>query len=220
MSEYPDLAKAPAVRDISARRWIVAFAVFLIVVNTFYMISREVDGLARFQVLTILLIYTSVACTFLPLPTAWIMLWAARETDPLSVALVGVLGTCMANLHDYYILNHLFGLDRIGKVKKTGFYRGAVKWFERAPFLTLTFASFVPIPIDVVRILAVSTGYSRLKYTLATFIGRFPRYLLLAWLGYELKLPNKAIFAVLIATVLIGAAKGLSKLRKRRDYED
>ncbi len=216
MSECPDAAVIRETRDISAKRWIASFAVFLVAAGALYLLSREVDSFAPFEIMLLLLLYTSVACTFLPLPTAWIILWAARETDPLSVALIAAAGTCMANLHDYYILNYLFGLDRIGKVKKRGFYLSAVKWFERAPFLTLTIASFVPIPIDIVRILAVSTGYSRVKYTLATFAGRFPRYLLLAWLGYELKLSNKAIFYVFLATVLIGAIKGISKLIEKR----
>jgi membrane protein YqaA with SNARE-associated domain len=221
MSGCPDTAAIRDTRDISARRWIASFAVFLVAAGALYLLSREVDSFARFEIMLLLLIYTSVACTFLPLPTAWIVLWAARETDPLSVALIAAAGTCMANLHDYYILNYLFGIDRIGKVRKKGFYLSAVKWFERAPFLTLTIASFVPIPIDIVRILAVSTGYSRLKYTLATFAGRFPRYILLAWLGYELKLSNRAIFYVFLATVLIGAIKGITKLaEKRRSGED
>ena len=215
MSEFSDTTAIRDTRNISAKRWIASFAVFLIAAGVLYLLSREVDSFARVEILLILLLYTSMACTFLPLPTAWIILWAARETDPLSVALIAVAGTCIANLHDYYILNYLFGLDRIGKVKKRGFYLSAVKWFERTPFLTLTVASFVPIPIDIVRILAVSTGYSRLKYTLATFAGRFPRYLLLAFLGYELKLSNRAIFLVFIATVLIGAVKGLLKLREK-----
>jgi len=220
MSECTDTMMIRGKRDISARRWIVSFAVFMAAAGALYMLSRGADPPARFDVLLLLLLYTSVACTFLPLPTAWIILWAARETGPLSVALVGAAGTCIANLHDYYILNYLFGLDRIGRVRDRNFYRSAVKWFERAPFLTLSAASFLPIPIDVVRILAVSTGYSRLWYTLATFTGRFPRYLLLAWLGYELKLSNRAIFIVFIATVLIGAVKGISKLAgKRRKVE-
>ena len=220
MSECPDIIAPRHTRDISAKKWIAVFAVFLVVAGSLYLLSREVDSLARFEVLLILLLYTSVACTFLPLPTAWIILWASRETGPLSVALIAAVGTCIANLHDYYILNYLFGLDRIRKIKKTRLYVSAVKWFERAPFLTLAAASFVPIPIDIVRILAVSTGYSRLKYTLATFAGRFPRYMLLAYLGYELKLSNRAIFIVFVATVLIGAIKGLSKLRERHVSED
>lgn len=216
MIEYPELTVPQDTRDISAKKWIATFAVFLIAAGALYLLSREVDSLARFELLLLLLLYTSVACTFLPLPTAWIILWAAREAGPLSVALIAAAGTCIANLHDYYIINYLFGLDRIGKVRKTRFYLKALRWFERAPFLTLTGASFLPIPIDVVRILAVSTGYSRLKYTAATFAGRFPRYLLLAWLGYELELSNKAIFIVFVATVLIGAIKGISKLIEKR----
>jgi membrane protein YqaA with SNARE-associated domain len=220
MSDCPDITAPGKPRDISARRWILSFAVFIAAAGALYLLSREVEPLARFEVLLILLLYTSVACTFLPLPTAWIILWAARETDPLSASIIGVAGTCIANLHDYYIINHLFGIDRIGRVRDKGFYRSAVKWFERAPFITLSVASFLPIPVDVVRILAVSTGYSRLKYTLATLTGRFPRYLLLAWVGYELKLSNRAIFYVFVATVLIGAIKGLSKLRKRNAAEE
>ena len=67
----------------------------------------------------------------------------------------------------------------------------------------------------MVRILAVSTDYPRRLYALATFVGRLPRYLLLAYLGYELQLSNRAIFTVFLVTVAIGAVKGLSKLRDK-----
>ena len=208
-----DLVIASGRQDISGRKWIAVFAGFLAVCGLLYILTQTVPQLSGYEVLVLLLLYTSIAFTFCPLPTAWIMLWTAREIDPLSVALVGAVGTCIANLHDYYILNFLFGLEKVRKVKETGFYHNAVKWFGKAPFLTLTAASFLPIPIDVVRILAVSTGYSRGRYVLATFAGRFPRYLLLAWLGYEMKLSNKTIFIVFLATALIGIVKGISKMR-------
>lgn len=202
-------------RDISSRRWIAAFAAFLAAAGAFYLITRRVESLARFETLILLLLYTSVAFTFFPLPTAWIMLWAAREADPLLVALAGAVGTCIANLHDYYIINYLSGLRRARRFRETAFYRRAVGWFNKAPFITLAAASFFPIPIDVVRALAVSTGYPRPLYVMSTFAGRFPRYLLLAYLGYELRLSNRMIFVVFLFSVLIGAAKGLSKLRRR-----
>jgi len=210
-----ELVIAAGRRDISGKKWIALFAGFLALSGMLYILTQTVPRLSRFEVLVLLLLYTSIAFTFCPLPTAWIMLWAAREIDPLSVAFVGAVGTCIANLHDYYILNFLFGLDKVRKVKETAFYHSAVKWFGKAPFLTLTVASFLPIPIDVVRMLAVSTGYPRSRYVLATFAGRFPRYILLAWLGYELKLSNKAIFIVFVATAIIGAVKGISKLREK-----
>lgn len=210
-----DLAIAAGRQDISGRKWIAVFAIFLAVCGLLYLLTQKVPQLSGYEVLVLLLLYTSIAFTFCPLPTAWIMLWAAREIDPLSVALVGAVGTCIANLHDYYIFNFLLGLEKVRKVKEAGFYHGAVKWFGKAPFLTLTAASFLPIPIDVVRMLAVSTGYPRRRYVLATFAGRFPRYLLLAWLGYELKLSNKTIFIVFLATALIGIVKGISKMREK-----
>jgi membrane protein YqaA with SNARE-associated domain len=158
-----------------------------------------------------------MAFTFCPLPTIWILLWAAREIDPFAVALVGALGTCVANLNDYHILHYLFRLERIKRATGTRPYQGAVRWFNKAPFLTLSVASFLPIPVDVIRILSVSVAYPRGLYVLATFAGRFPRYLLITILGHEIKLSNTGILIVLLVTAALGAVKGLSKLRKRHD---
>ena len=67
----------------------------------------------------------------------------------------------------------------------------------------------------MVRILAVSADYPRSRYALATFAGRLPRYLLLAYLGYELQLSNRAIFIVFLVTAAIGIVKGILKLRDK-----
>lgn len=205
-------------RMISWKKWVAAFFVFLLFCAALLLATRENPRLAQAQVLILYLLYMSVAFTFFPLPTAWIVLWAAREVEPFSVALIGTFGTCIANLHDYYIIHYLFRVEKIKKAKQTRFYKKSVEWFGRAPFATLTVASFLPIPIDVVRILAVSADYPRTRYALATFTGRLPRYLLLAYLGYELQLSNKAIFVVFLVTVAIGAVKGISKLRDK--YRD
>lgn len=215
MNRSDELAVPMPPRSISWRHWVAVFSVFLLGCAALFYVSRETPGLHRVEVLVLYLSYMSVSFTFLPLPTAWIVLWAAREVDPLSVALIGTIGTCIANLHDYYIIQYLFRVERIKKAKKTRLYSNAVQWFERAPFLTLSAASFLPIPIDVVRILAISTDYPRRLYALATFVGRLPRYLLLAYLSYELKPANGTIFAIFLVTVAIGAVKVLSKLRDK-----
>jgi membrane protein YqaA with SNARE-associated domain len=217
VNQQEELAISMPPKTVSWRRWVLAFFCFLIVNAVLLAVFRGDPRLADFEILVLYLLYMSVAFTFLPLPTAWIVLWAAREVEPLSVALIGTIGTCIANLHDYYIIHYLFKVNKIKKAKQTRFYRSAVKWFNRAPFATLTVASFLPIPVDVVRILAVSTDYPRRRYVLATFAGRFPRYLLLAYLGYELKLSNKAIFIVFLATAVIGIAKAIVKLKAKYD---
>jgi len=220
MNQQDEITLSMEPRTVSWRKWVVVFICFLLANAVLLSVTRGTPRLAQFEILILYLLYMSVAFTFLPLPTVWIVLWAAREVEPFSVALIGTIGTCIANLHDYYIIHYLFKVNRIKKAKNTRFYRSAIEWFHRAPFATLTAASFLPIPIDVVRILAVSTDYPRRWYLLATFAGRFPRYLLLAFLGYELKLSNKAIFIVFLATALIGITKALLKLKERYDNRE
>lgn len=202
-------------RVLAWRPWAAAFAGFLLAASALLLGVRETPGLDAVVTLTALFVYMSAACTFLPLPTIWIVLWAARTVDPWTVALVAAAGTCIANLHDYYIVNALCRHGRIRKARQSQVHGDAVRWFRRAPFLTLAAASFVPIAIDVVRLLAISTDYPRRRYALATFTGRFPRYLLLAALAWQFHLSNRTIVLALAATVAVGLFKGTQKLRER-----
>jgi membrane protein YqaA with SNARE-associated domain len=209
-------AVAVAPRALPWRAWIAFSASLLAACGLLLWAAAGTPGHPRLAVLSTLLLYTSVACTFLPLPTAWIVLWAAREAGPLPVALVATVGTCVANLHDYYIVSGLCRLGRVQRARRSRSYARAVGWFQRAPFLALAAASFVPISVDAVRLLAISAGYPRRAYVLASFAGRFPRYLLLAVLGHELRLSNRAIAAVLVAMALVGLGKGALHLLQRR----
>ncbi len=90
-------------------------------------------------------------------------------------------------------------MERIDRVRGTASYRRAAEWFARWPFWTLVASNIVVLPVDVPRLLAISTRYSRPRFVLATLVGRYPRYLLLAGLGYQLKPSNRQILAVLAA---------------------
>ena len=201
-------------RALSWRLWVAGSAAFLLGTAAVAWMARAAAGFDGVETLTQLLLYTSVACTFCPLPTAWIVLWAARSVDPLAVALVAALGTCVANLHDYYIVSALCRIGRVQKVRQSRFHDDALRWFHRAPFWTLTAASLLPLPIDFVRMLAISAGYPRRWYVLATFAGRFPRYLLLAYLSWQLQLSNQAIALVLALTVVAGLVKAAQHARR------
>ena len=215
MTPPAEAAVAGASRALPWRSWVAISAAVLAADAALLWASGGTPGHPRLEVLSALLLYMSVACTFLPLPTAWIVLWAAREAGPVPVALVATLGTCIANLHDYYIVSGLCRLGRVRQARRTRSYARAVGWFGRAPFLALAAASFVPISVDAVRLLAISAGYPRRAYVLATFAGRFPRYLLLAVLGHELHFSNRAIVAVLVVMALVGLSKGALHLVER-----
>lgn len=200
--------------DISAWRWFSFFGVYAAALS---LLLLWANGSSREQLanLCFFTLYVSFACTFCPLPILWIFLWISRGFNPLIVALLGSTATAIANLHDYYILNSMLRWDRLARARDSRWYKKASIWFTRYPFSTLTVANFLPLPIDVVRLLAISTGYSRAPFTAATLVGRFPRYLILAWLGYELDLSNTAIAVVLLITILVAAVKALPKLRER-----
>jgi membrane protein YqaA with SNARE-associated domain len=86
-------------------------------------------------------------------------------------------------------------------------------FFDRYAFLTMAAGSFLPIPVDVVRLMAISRAYSYWKYFAATFVGRVPRYLLIAYLGKEL--PVKYILYLFLLSILPAVYKIISGMIKK-----
>lgn len=207
---------------ISLRAWFLPFAALLALLAGVYLLGGEGSTAAA---LVMLLAYLSLACTFLPLPTAWIVIWAAAPTEggglglnPWVVATVGAAGTAIANMHDYYLVTFLYRYRSVRRIRTKGWYKRVAAWYNRAPFGTLAAASFLPIPIDFVRLLAISEGYSRMKFALGSLVGRWPRYLLFAILADEFKLGWQWVVGILGATVVLGLWRGLPPVvRKIKD---
>ena len=164
----------------------------------------------------LLLAYMSLACTFWPWPTTPVVVLAASPAGPglhpLLVAGVCTLGTCVANLHDYYVVTFLYRYRPIRRIRRTRLYERAAAWFDRAPFATLSAASFLPIPIDFVRLLAISQGYPRWRFAAASAVGRLPRYLALAYFAHAFSLGWQWILAILGVTVILGLWRGVPRL--------
>ena len=73
---------------------------------------------------------------------------------------------------------------------------------ERWPFAIIVLFSFTPMPITVIRILAPASGYPIGRYLVAQLVGRFPRFLILAWIGRVLMIPTWGVVAMLAILVL------------------
>jgi len=159
-------------------------------------------------------IYMCVACQFFPIPTLPPIAFTAKIFHPVLVAFVGAMGTCVANLNDYVILGWLFRHNKVKKIRDINTYKKLLSFFDRYAFITLSAASFLPIPVDVIRLLAISRAYSFPKYVAATFVGRFPRYLIIAYVGKEL--PAKYILVIFLISVIPAAAKLVSDIIKKR----
>ena len=175
-----------------------------------------------FGILAAYLAYMSICCTFCPLPTTPVVLWMAAPAaggglglPPLTVAVLGAVGTAIANMHDYYLLTFLYRYRPVRRVRATSLYKRFAAWYNRVPFATLAAASFLPIPVDFVRLLAISEGYSRARFALGSLVGRWPRYLLLAYFAERFNLGWQWVLGIGGATVVLGLWRGLPALARR-----
>jgi len=152
--------------------------------------------------------YLSLACNALPLPTWWIVLLVGREFHPLLATVLGALGTTVANLNDYHFFYFWFRYERVDALRRRPLPARFLRWFEKSPFLMVSAAAFLPLPWDVIRMLAIASGYPRPRFAAANFVGRFARYGLLAWAAHAFELSNLQIiiFQCVIAALAITRA--------------
>jgi membrane protein YqaA with SNARE-associated domain len=113
-----------------------------------------------------------------------------------STATVATLGTVTAAVVDHRVFVPL-----ITRVRHTDLLtRGVVGWlrrtFARTPFLALTVSGFMPVPAFPFKAMAFAERYPLARYLAAVALGRFPRYVLLAWLGVLVEVPTWMLVAL------------------------
>jgi len=137
------------------------------------------------------------------------------QLHPLLITtLSATLGTLAAGLLDWHIFVPLLNWDKLTAYRANRLYRFCIDRFKRAPFLWLLIAGFTPLPFAVFKFLSFSMSYPLGKYLTALGLSRFPRYYLLAWLGYHFKIPTWSLivlFLIIAGWTLREAARGLHK---------
>ena len=92
--------------------------------------------------------------------------------------------------------------------------------FMRLPFVTLVIAASLPIPFFPFKFLSFSINYPLWRYLAALSVARFPRYLLLAWLGATIGVPKELLIGAVVIVFTIYIVRGgpvlYRKLRARR----
>jgi membrane protein YqaA with SNARE-associated domain len=153
--------------------------------------------------------FMAIATSFVPLPDFPVILHLATlGTYPAwLIALIGGLGTCAAGLIDYIFVTEVRKLKRVDKLLQHRHYQTMEFYFRKIAFISLILSGFlVFIPFDPFKLLAATARYDKYKYVLAIFIGRAPRYYLIALLGEQVDFPPDLLvwtFVVLAAIPLI-----------------
>lgn len=222
----PLLAPAPTPsQEINLRLWFVGFVSWMTILTAaavWGVYQAEHNGSVVGWVACVsaaTAFYLSLCCAFVPAPTTWIVLWAASNgvawqigvTDHelarlVLVASVCSLATAVANLNEYHIVTYLLQVRRIAKVRQTRLYTAASGWFRRSPFWIVMLFSFLPIPVDVIRWLAIFSCYSRARFFAANVIGRWFRYAIwaLASLGFGLTTKHIVIIQIILVAIALG----------------
>jgi len=185
------------------------------------------------------LFYLSLCCTFCPAPTAWMVLLMASPiiqlikpqiltnllhlaappsdnliilTTILLVASLGALASALANLNEYHIFTYLLRCHRVREIRHTRLYLTTARYFDVGPFSLISLFSFLPLPIDVVRWLAITHCYRRDYYFLANFLGRFFRYAILAATACFFQISWFGIAAIQLGLIALIMLRYLPKL--------
>lgn len=146
--------------------------------------------------------YCIPANSVVPVPHEPAMLYFAKFYHPFWCALAGTIGSLIACFADYAMVGAALRHRALASTRNSRLFQWSTKWMRRYPFAITVLFSFVPLPISVVRILAPAVNYSVRRYMLAQIVGRFPRFYLLAWIGYTVQLPTWVILGLGIALVL------------------
>jgi len=163
-------------------------------------------------------VFMAIATSFVPLPDFPVILHlAGLGTYPAwLIALIGGLGTCAAGLIDYIIVAEIRKLKRVEEFLQHRHYRTMERFFNKIAFLSLVLSGFlVFIPFDPFKLLAATTRYDKYKYVLAIFIGRAPRYYLVALLGEQVSFPPVLLIGTFVVLAAIPAIQYICKKLRR-----
>ena len=154
--------------------------------------------------LLVLFFYSFPAEFLIPIvPHEPVLIYFGKFYPPLIVALVAISSTLMTELLNYSAFKYIVDLAVFQKLRHKKTTNKIIDLFKKAPFAALWVAALTPIPFYPFRFLVVIAKYPRIKYLLALFLSRTPRFIFLAWVGYVIKIPDYLLILLFIAMVVI-----------------
>jgi len=138
-------------------------------------------GLVGFGIVTVWV--NGPISPFLPSTYEPMLMLVGRVYPPLMVAVVGTAGTLYVEYLNYQLFKRVLQISSLERMRKGQTVTWVLKWFNKAPFLTVWVSSWSPIPYWPVRFISPLAGFDVRRHLFATFLGRFPRLWFFAALG-------------------------------------
>lgn len=167
--------------------------------------------------------YCIPANSVVPIPHEPAMLYFAKYYHPFWCALAGTVGSLIACFADYAMVGAALRHRALASTRNSPLFQWSTKWMRRYPFAITVLFSFLPLPISIVRILAPAVEYSVRRYMLAQIVGRFPRFYILAWIGYTVQLPTWVIVCLgfgLVFTFFLSGGSAEEEVEAEQDDDE
>ena len=208
-------------KTISPRARTLIFVAEIIFVAALFVIYFSSSSLRNNGHLLVLFLY-SIPGNFLidVIPYDPAVIFFSRFHDPLLVALVGVAGILVSETINYTFFEYVVDLKYFDRILKNKFVAKLIGLFNKAPFWTMLFVAFTPVPIYPFLFLVVMARFPILKYLLALLLGRLPRLYLIALFGNTVQLQGYVyliIFVVMAVLMYIPLIKFVPKRQKKEE---
>ncbi|UCC38212.1 MAG: VTT domain-containing protein [Candidatus Aminicenantes bacterium] len=145
-----------------------------------------------------------------------VLLYFGKFYQPLTVAIVAVISTVMTEALNYSAFKFVTDSSFFKKIQHRKFVTKIVDLFNKAPFIALLVAGFTPIPFYPFRFLVVLAHYPWVKYLLAVFLSRTPRFFIFALLGHMIKIPDYLLVVIFFILILVANIPLLRRFLKNR----
>ena len=139
------------------------------------------------------------------IPHEPVLLYFGKFYSPLTVALVAATGTLLIEMINYSLLRYFAEFKAFKKISANRVVIKLTALFNKAPFLSLWLAGFLPIPFYPFRFMVVVARTPLALFSLAVITSRMPRFYLLAWLGQAVNISNGALILLFIVLTLAAA---------------
>ncbi len=210
----------PTAKGISAHLKLLIFVVEIILILALLIWWLSSASIRQSKSLWVLFFYSFPSEFLISLvPHEPMLLYFGKYYPPLTVALVGVLGTVMTEAINYSVFKFVSDLALFKKLQQKKAVTKIVDLFRRAPFTAIWVAGFTPVPFYPIRFLVVLSRYPVWKYLLGVLLSRTPRFYILAFIGHQINIPDYLLvllFVALIATIYFPTLiKHLKNKRKK-----
>lgn len=196
----------PTYRKLGPEVWVLGGLMVAIgIVTAFLIWTRGLKGSESYLYLVFYAIPANTAISLFPHEP--VVIYFGQFADIWITGAAALAGTLVAGWMDHTVFVPMLNLEGRQDYKDNRFYRKAAGLFTRYPFATLVVAGATPIPFWPFKFLSFSVHYPLRRYLAALAVGRYPRYVVLAWAGMVIPIPKWLLVALFLGILLTYAVK-------------